>query len=76
VSRHSSALGLPPGLRVHGEPGQRVMHAPSGMLEFTEDEGGTWMICTCGTGWEQWRQLAQLILDTPDPGRPDLEGIR
>lgn len=49
--------------------------APSGRRLLREDgtpefssHCGTWIILAPARTWEQWRDLAQAILDTEDPG--------
>jgi hypothetical protein len=67
VSAGSSAVGLPPGLRIKGEPGDRVIRNAMETPVLAEVTTGVWMpLMPCQT-WEQWRQLAQAILDTPVP---------
>lgn len=68
MSRHSGALGLPPGLRLRDEAGMRVLRTPMEITVLMEQDPGRWAADGAMT-WEQWRQLAQLVLDTPDPGQ-------
>jgi hypothetical protein len=64
----SSALGLPPGLRPSGQPGERALSSPGGLAELLEGDGGQWRDQWSSRSWEGWRNLARLILDTNDPG--------
>jgi hypothetical protein len=66
VSRHGSG----PGLRLTEEDGSRVLRTPMGVTALAEDAPGCWSARGL-LSWEQWRHLAQLILGTADPGRPD-----
>lgn len=73
--RHSSAIGLPPGLRVRGEPGDRVIRNAMEVPVLAEITAGIWMPLMPCASWEQWRQLAQAILDTEEPAVPEPEAV-
>jgi len=47
--------------------GRRLLSA-DGTPEFTSHCGGRWIILAPARTWAQWRELAQAILDTDDPG--------
>lgn len=67
MSGKSTSTGLPPGLRVRGDIGDRVIRNAMEIPVLAEVTDGVWMpLMPCST-WEQWRQLAQAILDTPMP---------
>jgi hypothetical protein len=67
VSGKSTSTGLPPRLRVRGDIGDRVIRNAMEIPVLAEVTDGVWMpLMPCST-WEQWRQLAQAILDTPMP---------
>jgi hypothetical protein len=68
VNGRSDALGMPPGLRATGQPGERALSSPGGLAELLEGDGGQWRDQWSSRSWEAWRQLARLILDTEDPG--------
>jgi hypothetical protein len=68
MSDKSSAPGLPPGLRVSAEDGSRKARSPpGGVLELIECRSCGWPDVRPDRAWEQWRELAKLILDTPPP---------
>lgn len=67
MSGKSGSVSLPPGLRIRGAPGDRVIRNAMEIPVLAEVTDGVWMpLMPCST-WEQWRQLAQAILDTPIP---------
>lgn len=54
-------------LRVTGLPGSRRLVAPDGTVEFTEHDECGWIILGPVRTWEQWRQLAGVILAAVPP---------
>lgn len=53
-------------------PGGTRLSAPDGSPEFSEHLGCGWIILRAARSWEEWRELAWMILETgnPDEGPP------
>lgn len=67
MSGQGSGLGPPPGLRLRNEQSGRLLRTPAEAIALAEESPGQWA-APRSMGWEQWRQLALLILRTDDPG--------